>query len=174
MNQKPELLIAIAVPPGDTDTDQLISQISQVLLRREAPRDRSYQGPSTTLCLLRRTLPTKALGTQRTGSYQGFVRFASITQNPIPSTTSSLSASITPAASAASNNPAASAASYNPDTVCCLPCRSATSKITSTTRPKRQRTLSPSTAFASHEHHDLRQSCPTQESNVRARAMGLP
>src|SRR5580692_8982780 len=77
------LILQLQYPPGDTDTDQLISQISQVLLRREAPRDRSYQGPSTTLCLLRRTLPTKALGTQRTGSYQGFVRFASITQiNP--------------------------------------------------------------------------------------------
>ena len=57
----------------------MISQISQVLLRRETTRDRSYQGPSISSRLLRRTLPTKALGTQRTGSYQGFVRFASIT-----------------------------------------------------------------------------------------------
>src|SRR6266702_5071082 len=59
----------------------MISQISQVLLRRETIRDRSYQGPSITSRLLRRTLPTKALGTQRTDSYQGFVRFTSITQN---------------------------------------------------------------------------------------------
>src|SRR6266705_7029142 len=59
----------------------MISQIkSPVLLRRETIRDRSYQGPSITSRLLRRTLPTKALGTQRTDSYQGFVRFASTTQ----------------------------------------------------------------------------------------------
>ena len=82
-NESKNLLpyIAIAVPPGDTNTDQLISQISQVLLRRETTRDRSYQGPSIVSRLLRRTLPTKALGTQRTDSYQGFIRFASITQN---------------------------------------------------------------------------------------------
>ncbi len=50
------------------------------ILQRETTRDRSYQGPSITSRLLRRTLPTKALGTQRTDSYQGFVRFASTTQ----------------------------------------------------------------------------------------------
>jgi hypothetical protein len=42
---------------------------------------------------------------------------------------------------------------YNPDTVCCLLCRSATSKITSTVRPKRQRAPFPPTAFASHEYY---------------------
>jgi hypothetical protein len=86
------------------------------------------------LRLLRRTLPLQALGTQRTGSYQGFVRFASITHTntqydlftePVP-----------PAASAASHNPAASAApTYLQPRHRLLPCRSATSKITSITRP---------------------------------------
>ncbi len=42
---------------------------------------------------------------------------------------------------------------YNPDTVCCLPCKSAASKITSTARPKRQRAPPPPTAFASHEYY---------------------
>ena len=79
MNQKPELLIAIAVPPGWYRHWSVILQIrSPVLLQRETTRDRSYQGPSIMSRLLWRTLPTKALGTQRTGSYQGFVRFASI------------------------------------------------------------------------------------------------
>ena len=41
---------------------------------------------------------------------------------------------------------------YNPDTVCCLPCRSATSKITSIARPKRQRAPFPM-AFASHKYY---------------------
>ena len=148
-------------PLGDTDTDQLISQISQVLLRRETTRDRSYQGPSILLRLLRRILSTKALGTQRTGSYQGFVRFASITH--INTQYDLFTEPVPPAASAASNNPAASAVpTYLQPRHRLLPCRSATSKITSTARPKRQHIPSLFTAFASHEHHnlyhDLRQS----------------
>jgi hypothetical protein len=42
---------------------------------------------------------------------------------------------------------------YNPDTACCLPCKSAASKITSTARPKRQRALFPPTAFASYKYY---------------------
>ena len=42
---------------------------------------------------------------------------------------------------------------YNPDTIWCFPCRSATSKITSTVCPRRQCSPFPSTAFASYEYH---------------------
>ena len=42
---------------------------------------------------------------------------------------------------------------YNPDTVCCLPCRSATSKITSIAHPKRQRAPPPPTAFVSYKYY---------------------
>jgi hypothetical protein len=130
-----------------------------VLLRRETTRDRSYQGPSITSRLLRRTLPTKALGTQRTDSYQGFVRFASITQintqtrRTLPTKalgtqrTSSYQGFVRFASITQINtqydlftepvHPAASAApsTYLQPRHRLLPCRSATSKITSITRP---------------------------------------
>jgi len=106
----------------------LISDItdqSPVLLRRETIPDRSYQGPSIVSRLLRRTLPTKALGTQRTGSYQGFVRFASITY-----TNTQYDLFTEPVHLAASAAPS----TYLQPRHRLLPCRSATSKITLITR----------------------------------------
>ena len=154
MNQKPELLIAIAVPPGwyrhwsvditdqepgvitkrDNTRSLLLRPVDLVAFAKENP---SYQGPGNSKnWLLPRLRP---------------VRVHHANQYPVRPLYWVL---VYLAASAASYNLAASAAPpITPTPSATLQIRHVENHVNNT--PKRQRAPSPSTAFASHEHHNL-------------------